>query len=393
MNETFETNIGAEAYEASSPDAPTLESIATSPEQIVEAVDGRIDSFSENIFDADAKIKGMGVEGPEALALSAQYNQMTNQMKGHLGRAGDIVKSGILGGAIALGGGNALAEETGMQSLEEQVAAFASDPNEGSLEIPTLTGQESSTTIETPSAEIVPTDNSESLPPKEDIPEVFRTPAQGSEVQNEGSSTEGGAEDAGAAFRVSERNYANETPQDRRYRMDREILQDTVGVLTDPNFPKDGKVGGYMDKHGTFIVQKFFPGAGLKHALTGVDEYGETLSGVERLKSFGEGTLELATYGGSKVLKSLGVLFRTGRAAEKLSTNKDTSSAAGVVSEVTKAIPGGTVIKNVANVVEVATDPTIRAVSDVMHKSMGSETVNTSVPTPTETTSNTEAPQ
>ena len=374
MTENFETPLADVERGAVAASTPGFEAAPLSSEQIVEAVDARIGSFTESIFDADARAQEMGVAGEEADQLVAQYREITSQLKGRFGRAGDMVKGGILGGAIALSGGNALANETGMQGLEQQVAAFASDPNEASPKVPTLTQQETAPIAETSPTEIAHTDSAEAVPQGDDIPEELRTPGQSEEVH---------AEDLGAQFRASERAYANETPDDRRARLDRAVLQDTFGVLMDTAInpsTKTGSIGTYAEKHGTFIAEKLIPGAGLKHALTGVDEYGENLTGVERLKAFGEGTLELATYGGSKVLKSLGVLWRTGRAAGKLAQNTDASSAARVVSEVARAIPGGNAIKNVADAVEVVTDPTVRAISGPIMEVLKSEAGGTSTP-------------
>ena len=148
---------------------------------------------------------------------------------------------------------------------------------------------------------------------------------------------------------------------------ERQRISKIVGVVTDfeEGIQQQGGVGKFIGKHGSFIAERMIPGAGMKRALIGVDEYGTKMTGWERTKDFGEGLLEVATLGKSKLLKGVATLFRTGKAVNDFSENKNINTASDIVGKIATAIPGARAVKNVAEAVNIATDPVVGAVGKI----------------------------
>ena len=345
MKEDFETTVVAHESVADMEVPVTAEAVPISREDAVHALNEQQESFQENIFDADARAREMGVEGSEADELIKSYKTITSEIAGKL-------RNVAAAGAIALGGGQAIANEAvSEKSLESQVAAFVAG-SESAPAAPVATTAEKQPTAESGEAKEVPSTQTPELNPQ-----------------------------GGNTTSTSEKAVAKESRQKLREKKTDEIMSDMVEALSEtaPNTVGTGKVGGFIGKHGGFIAENIIPGAGIKRALTGKDAYGADLSKWERTIELGEAVLELASFGKSKVLKALGALFKTQQALSEYDEDKTASNAANVVGAIAGGIPGGRAVKNVAETVSIVTDPTVQKIGgpviDLIKNSAGEAAV------------------
>jgi|GEM_PF-5377660 len=338
MKEDFETTVVVHESFADMEVPVTAEAVPISREDAVHALNEQQESFQENIFDADARVREMGLEGPEADELIKSYKTITSEIAGKL-------RNAAAAGAIALAGGQAIANEAvSEKSLESQVATFVAGP-ESAPTAPVATTAEKQPTAENGEAKEVPSTQTPELNP------------QGNNATSTG-----------------ERAVVKESRQKLQNEKKEEIMSDMVGALSGT-----GGMGGFIGKHGGFIAENIIPGAGIKRALTGKDAYGADLSKWERTKELGEAVLELASFGKSKVLKALGALFKTQQALSEYDEDKTTSNAANVVGAIAGRIPGGRAVKNVAETVSIVTDPTVQKIGgpviDLIKNSAGETAV------------------
>ena len=350
----------------------TTEAAPLSPEQAAEAIDQRVEAFGDGVIDPVSRATELGITGEDAEKLAASYAAIAERLKSALGNAGATAKKTIM--AAAIGSMVAVAPEAYAESDQAL--------SEAEAEIATL-GQPAAEASQEPEPvnELFAYNQDPNATNNEEQPEEpllrMSTELSSEVLAEKGAIEEVSTPDQEAGplqLKMSPElaRTVEEIRQAVRDSADNEVLQD-FAMLRGPQ-----DLGKFLEKHGALLAGKFVPGAGIKHALQGTDEYNVKLSTLERWKSALDGVMDIATFGGSNAARVASGVYHARESLADFVEDTTVSNGANFIGDIAHATGAGA-IKNAAEVVQLATDPIVRKAAGI---------VTPPRPTPPSTTTN-----
>lgn len=332
-------------------------------EEILADVDVRTEEFNENIINPAKRLSEAGITGTEADSLASTYDSIAGKIRNAYNTAGNMVRGAVLGGAIAMNAGPVMADQNELTDIANQLAAFAG-AEEVHVELPTppaFLQQASPEEKVMPQQEQQEEREGEEAPLRnDDIPEELRrVPAIPETEEAQGDRERQAHDDFRVAEHAAPAKTWEELREDNRTEKRSKFVMDAATTLMGQK-----EVSQFADEHGRLIAESLIPGAGIKQAFSGKDEYDEKLDPGERILRFIDGAVEIASHGGWKVAKKLIALMKLKSTAENIvdatkqfKNDPSVSSGANAISAIAGISKGGKEIGRVAGMIGTIADP------------------------------------